>query len=40
MAAINILIVEDELIIAEELKINLTRLGYNVRGIVKTTIRL
>ncbi len=36
MAAINILIVEDELIIAEELKINLTRLGYNVRGIVKT----
>jgi two-component system response regulator LytT len=36
MAEIKILIIEDELIIAEDLKIQLTKLGYWVTGIAKT----
>ncbi len=36
MSEIKILIIEDELIIAEDLKIQLSKLGYGVTGIAKT----
>lgn len=36
MATISILIVEDEFIIAEDLKLQLSKLGYQVTGIAKT----
>ena len=36
MEDLNILIVEDERIVAQDIKLNLERLGYNVPAIVST----